>query len=112
MKEWYRQDKIKTLKERMPDVEFERHNEEQTDSWNFLNCDVILGKYPDTYIKPMRKSNIESWKNVRLVLEDNDSVMNRCPPGNRPAPKNEQHVCDSHPDACRHWNNRGIYMGN
>ena len=78
----------------MSDVPFERHNEEQTDTWNFLNCDVILGTYPSTYIEPMRKFNRESWGNIKLVLEEENSVINRCPPGQRSVAKVDQHICD------------------
>ena len=39
MYEWFRQDKIKTLKERMPDTPMDKDAEKDTDAWNFINCE-------------------------------------------------------------------------
>ena len=63
----------------MPDTPMDQYNKEQTDSWNFLNCDMILGTYPDTYINPMRKFNKESFGNLKFVIEEENSIKNRCP---------------------------------
>jgi hypothetical protein len=56
----------------------DRTAQEATDTWNYLNCDMILGKYPPTYINPMRKYNKESWGNIKLTIEDPDSIAHRC----------------------------------
>jgi len=40
---------------------------------------MVLGTYPDSYIKPMRKYNKESFGNLKLVLEEDNSIKNRCP---------------------------------
>jgi hypothetical protein len=36
-----------------------------------------MGTYPDTYIKPMRKYNAESFANIKLVIEDY-TLAHRC----------------------------------
>ena len=72
---------------RMPDTEMTDANQRDTDAWNFLNCDLILGTYPDTYIKPLRKFNKESFGNLKLTLENDNSLRHRCPPNSkRPLP--------------------------
>jgi len=54
----------------MPDTPMDEAAQNATDTWNFLDCERVLGEYVETYIEPMRKANRESWNNLKFSLED------------------------------------------
>tara|TARA_B110000285_G_C15075702_1_gene590595 strand:- start:961 stop:1311 length:351 start_codon:yes stop_codon:yes gene_type:complete len=62
----------------MPDTPMDKESELNTDAWNFVNCDHVLSTYPPKYIDPQRVYNKESWGNIKLTIENPNSVAHRC----------------------------------
>lgn len=57
MEEFYLPNKIEELMNRMSDTEMNDDHKYHTDSWNFINCDMVTAQWVEKYIQPMRKYN-------------------------------------------------------